>query len=201
MTTITFNGEEKELKALYGFIDDKEANEKDGLKTDFGNTWLGNYLVRAGLDWHDYRCRGSVCYIEELHEGNGAFSVQTETAWEPMVNMWAAIVNKIAPGIEIIYSAEECGNGIYWTNDPACVNRYIVDIYDEDCLDEKIVKALGWDEYDDVSEKDLREGLLEVFPDDVNLSTKELIEKLTGLTDDDGISILQWEFVPIDEAD
>lgn len=95
-----------------------------GKHNDWGKNWLGNILINSGLyaaddiDRKEHpNCRGCVTYIECYEE---QVIIQTETAWVPMLQMWKEVCDKIFPGkdIEIIYSAEEPGCGVFWSNDP-----------------------------------------------------------------------------------
>ena len=200
-TNIEFSGPEKDIKKLYEFIDNKNGEQVPNIKTDFGARWLGYYLLRVGLSDERYSCRGSVTDLNKISTtGNvSKFQIQTETAWGPMIQMWLAIIQKLElSGIQITYSAVEPGCEVYQTNDPEKVRLYVVDLYDEDEIDKKIVDALGFDGFqDDVTEERLREGLLEVFPGEDNLSTEALLKKLDELI---GESLIRkWNYIPAEE--
>ena len=194
-TNIKFTGEQEKLRVLHDFINDDEANKKVGITTDFRVRWLGNYLERAGLSWEDYRCRGTAEYISDV--GQNEFTVETETAWAPMLAMWQAVVEKIAPGLEITYFAQEPGCGVYMTNDPEIAGNYWVDVCNEDDLPENVANVFR--ESYDATEADLRAALLQVFPSDAELETDELIQKLEDVAD--GIGINKWKYVPVNEVD
>ena len=199
-TRIEFRGEPQKVKALYDFIDNDKANNAVGIKNDFKSKWLGNYLVRAGFSYNDYNCRGAVTYIGGIEEGGTFFTIDTETAWGPMLAMWKAIIEKVAPGVEIIYSAEEPGNVVLMTNDPYYVGKYYVELYDEEALPPNVAEALSWDAYDEVTETELRDALLSVLGLDSSTSTDNLIEALEELTGDDGVAIHKWNFVPVEDT-
>ena len=201
-TNIEFSGPEKDIKKLYEFIDNKNSEQVPNIETDFGARWLRYYLLRVGLSDERYNCRGSVADLNEISTIGSVskFQIRTETAWGPMLQMWLAIIQKLElDNIKITYIAVEPGCEVYQTNDPEQAKFYIVDLYDEDAADKKIVDALGFDDFQDVTEKQLREGLLEIFPGEDNLSTDALIKKLDKLTDDDGINICKWSYVPAEE--
>jgi len=198
-TLINFKGNPDAIKTLHDFISDDKANKEIGLSNDFGYNWLGNYLHRAGLNYENYRCRGTVCDIQKIDDEGTSFHIWTETAWAPMLAMWQAIIDKIAPGIEIIYSSSECGCSVYWTNDPSFADKYIVDLYDEDVLEDNVVEALSWDDCNEVPENELRETLLSILNADKSMD--DLIEELEDLVDNDGVSIHKWDFVPVEDVD
>ena len=197
-TKIVFKGKPDVVKALYDFVSDDEANNALKISTDFGVRWLGCYLERAGYDWESYRCRGTLEHISDLTDNE--FFIETETAWVPMLSMWQAIIDKIAPGIETIYNAEEPGCEIFWTNDPEIYGSYWVDVYDADHLQSNVKNVFG--ESNDYTESDLRKALLEIFPDEKTLSMEELICKLNNEYDvNEGMAIHEWFYVPVDELD
>lgn len=201
-TNIEFRGPEKDIKKLYEFIDNKNGEQVPNIETDFGARWLGYYLLRVGLSDERYNCRGTVADLSKISATDNAFEfkIWTETAWGPMIQMWLAIIKKLElNGIQVAYSAVEPGCEVYQTNDPEQAKLYVVDLYDEDEVDKKIVDALGFDDFQDVTEEQLREGLLEVFPGEDNLSTEALIKKLDKLTGDGGINICKWSYVPAEE--
>lgn len=201
-TNIEFSGPEKDIKKLYEFIDNKNGERDPNIETDFGARWLGYYLLRVGLSDERYNCRGTVADLSKISTTDNAFEfkIWTETAWGPMIQMWLAIIKKLElNSIQVSYSAVEPGCEVYQTNDPEQAKLYVVDLYDEDEVDKKIVDALGFDDFQDVTEEQLREGLLEVFPGEDNLSTEALIKKLDELTGDDGINICKWSYVPAEE--
>jgi hypothetical protein len=138
-TDITFvaNGEKGKiaLKDLYNKILNQYENGSDFIQNDFGKSWLGNYAILFGLttpergdndDFGGYRARGRLNYIEEFLEDEEEFEcfyIQEESAWDPAVSLWQAVINKHYldengdPLIEIYYRAEEPGNDLFATND------------------------------------------------------------------------------------
>lgn len=196
-TSIKFRGEPEAVKTLYDFVNNDAANDRVEEKSDFGTRWLGNYLIRAGFDYKSHRCRGSLDYLGNLCDNS--FTIETETAWGPMLSMWQAIIDKIAPGGKIEYSATELGCQLYWTNDPAHIGNYWVDVYDHEELPENV--AAVFEESGDYTAAALREALLKVFPNDSALDTDKLIEKLEELDVEDGMIINKWEYVPVSEVD
>lgn len=131
-TNITINHEDKnKLKELESKID--EFTSHNYIENDFGLNWLGNIVGNSGIGTvdenpeTDLSCRGSITYIESYEN---QLVINTETAWAPMLKMWVKLLEKYLPDAELIYSAEECGNGLYSTNDPCMKDCYVIDVWD-----------------------------------------------------------------------
>ena len=194
-TDIKMTGEKEKVQFLHDKIE--EWTSKDYMQNGFGNTWLGNIVLGSGIaieediDKHDApRCRGSIVYtdIDLFDTNNAELTVQTETAWNPMMKMWSMINEQYDLNLDIVYSAEEPGCELYLTNDPDIAGTYIIDAYDMDeiqteyCIEEKYV---------------VRE-LQELF------STTEIdIEKLINMFDEseysERMSIGEYSFVEIED--
>ena len=148
--TISRNKQDGGVKELYDQI--LKATELGStVKNDFGKTWLGTLVERLlGVDPRDpdkYICRGTLCSFG-LNEEGSEICLETDTAWEPMLKMWIDIVDKYSPGAEILYTAEEPGNGIYYTNDPEyenkfCINSWVDDIESDFCASEDTIRKLA----------------------------------------------------------
>lgn len=124
-----FPDEEKAEKAC----DKIESWMKSAKKSDFGDAWLGNILINAGLVTlsdaesgnFPFSCRGSITYLENT---NDEVHISTETAWVPMVKMWEAIASKHFPDMCYIqYRGFEPGMNILWTNEPDLPGKYYLD--------------------------------------------------------------------------
>lgn len=194
-TNITMAGQREKVQFLYDKIE--EWTSKDYAQNEFGNSWLGNIALGSGIateediDKRDApRCRGAIINLEiELNNIQDAYlTVQTETAWNPMMKMWSMINEQYDLNLNIVYSAEEPGCELYLTNDPDIAGTYIIDAYDMDeiqteyCIEEKYV---------------VRE-LQELF------STTEIdIEKLINMFDEseysERMSIGKYSFVEIED--
>ena len=131
-TRITINHEsEKEIEKLNKLID--EWTSKDYMDNGFGHEWLGNIVLGSGVGTVDTNaetdlwCRGSITYREV--NGNQLL-IDTETAWSPILKMWVKLLEKYLPDAELIYTAEECGCGLYSTNDPSMKDCYYIDCWD-----------------------------------------------------------------------
>ncbi len=167
------------LEKLDSLLD--EWTSRNYCENDFGLNWLGNIVGNSGIDNMDkgdftLSCRGRI-YDRMLCPNELQF--HTETAWRPMLEMWVVLCEKYAPGADIIYTAEESGNGIYLTNDPDLVNKFVVEDYEED---EDVTKAfeehLG-DYHWEATEQDVRNFLLACLDrDDPNgASLDELLKE------------------------
>lgn len=185
LNRITINHEnESKLEKLSKLID--EWTSKDYMENGFGHNWLGNIVLGSGVgtvdtnEETDLRCRGTITY-SELYENQ--LIIDTETAWSPMLQMWVKVLDKYLPDAELIYSAEECGCGLYSTNDPCMKDCYIIDSWDIDDIDS------DWA----ASEETVRITLQELLD-----TTETDIEKLLQMFEDsehsDNMSIHKWDF-------
>lgn len=126
-TTYRFHGTEEELNTLNNKI--REWTSRSVMKTDFGDAWLGNILIGAGLkdriDNADsslkIRCRGTLVDINEPSHinGNWFFDLWTETAWAPMAKMWCVVIKTLGlKTVDFSFIAEESGCDVYLIYDP-----------------------------------------------------------------------------------
>jgi hypothetical protein len=93
-------------------------------------TWYGNILTMCGEDAKDVDGRGSIEDISWENDGNkdgGWIRLQTETAWEPQMEIIEKLIEKYYPNLAFEYIAEECGNGIYENSDDS--GRFFTDRY------------------------------------------------------------------------
>ena len=101
----------------------------------FGLNWLGNVVGNSGIGTintktkTDLRCRGSIDYMDLTDD---QIVLSTETAWGPMLKMWVKLLDKYLPEAEIIYASEECGCGLYATNDRMQEGVWFVDDFEND---------------------------------------------------------------------
>lgn len=99
--------------------------ERDFMKNGFGNSWLGNVCLGFDITTPEEleagespRCRGSITIMDDVIE-ESEFRLSTETAWEPMHQMWDMIIEKFycdengEPTLFYEYVAEESGCGLY----------------------------------------------------------------------------------------
>ena len=125
-TTYAFTGPEDQITDFHNAIQQllEESEESSIKKTDFGNGWLGNLLDAHDID-HDEEniyCRGYISYLgknvdETDIEGEATFTLETETAWYPMHEVFDTIINTHYPDIQYFYMAEEFGCMLFKTND------------------------------------------------------------------------------------
>lgn len=130
---IDIRGKAEEITALYNLIE--EWTSKESTPTAFRKKWLGNIVNHSGIGTvdtgadTDIFCRG---YLSEMDDDeDGLLLIQTETAWNPAMKMWDMVCKKYLTEYSLIYSAEECGEELYYTNDPELKDKYICKIDDE----------------------------------------------------------------------
>ena len=189
-TNITINHEnETELQKLSNLID--EWTSKDYMKNGFGNNWLGNIVLGSGVGTvdtdkeTDLRCRGTI--IHSMVTDNQLI-IDTETAWSPMLQMWVKILEKYLPDAELIYNADECGNGVNDTNDPALEGKYILDYYGDEDIES------DW-EADEETVREVLQKLLDTTETDVEKLIQMVYE------DDYDISVRKWEYSDVSNWD
>ena len=191
-TKITINHEdESKLKELERLIN--EWTSKNYKENGFGLNWLGNIVGNSSIGTvdenpeTDLRCRGSLQYMECI---DNQLIIDTETAWSPMLKMWQKLLDKYLPDAELIYTAEECGAGLYSTNDPCMQGCYYVDNWNIKDVDSDM-------EASETYVVEILQKLLETDESDV--------EKLIGMFEDsehsDNMSIHKWDFDEIDVWD
>lgn len=152
-TTIIFHGNKDEIEKLHWNIN--EWTMQNLKPNGFGRWWLGNILCGAGLgdridsEENRIRCRGVIEYIGEVEQDDeltATLSIQTETAWAPMVKMWDEVFEVMGyESIDYSFQSEEEGMSEYFIHDPFgdFVDRYYIDIYLEgkDFHDPKLNKV------------------------------------------------------------
>ena len=171
----------------------EEWTSKNYMENGFGHKWLGNIVLGSGIGTvdkdkaTDVRCRGTIC---DYYRNGSELTINTETAWSPMLGMWVKLVEKYLPGAELIYNAEETGNGVQCTNDPALKDRYVIDCYGDENIES------DWE----ASEKTVIEILQELL-----CTTETDMEKLLQMFDEseysENMSIKKWDFDDIDVWD
>ncbi len=101
-----------------------QNRERALIESDYGHTWLGNLVTKLGADYNKVYCRGS--WNGLLLSENGNLCFDTETAWGPMDEVFE-LIKKVYPSLNIYYSAEEDGMGLFCTNDRE--GKYFPDRY------------------------------------------------------------------------
>jgi len=127
MNSILFedaDGDNKNIRPFWNMIDRalKKGRElKKAGKTEAGDDWYGHILNEVGVSPDEHYCRGFVDDYEDLDDDAAGFTLWSSTAWEPMMEPIAAVVNRYnelnGTDIRFYYSSEEGGNDIYETND------------------------------------------------------------------------------------
>lgn len=108
------------LKKISDFFDDKENK-------------LSFFCEKAGLDKKHYYLRGTLNYVEFVPDDDRVV-LQVESAWTPALRLVRDIAKKFVPDCDVVYSSEECGNELYYTNDPCYCGLYDVDVFNYDRL-------------------------------------------------------------------
>ena len=188
-TRIRVEDEKKNLENFKSLVE-KWTSHNFG-KNDFGLNWLGNIVGNSKIGTIDTEdesflaCRGRLLEIE-VHDGE--MIIDTETAWGPMLKMWAILFEKYLPDAIFYYAAEEGGTGLYITDDPLMENKYVIYSDGEDEI-----------EYDsEATEETVVNILKECLKVKKEISLNNL---LTILSEGDfPISINKWDFIPMAES-
>lgn len=150
-TSMYFYGEESIVFDFYNKLN-KWINAEESLcKSDFGVSWLGNILgYTFGKDFveeHKYDTnlsfRGLIQFLDEPEKFSAKkdiwfFNAYVMSAWCPLIKMWYLVIEKLYgknANINIAYTAEESGMGVYCICDPDHIiydteNVYRVDAWD-----------------------------------------------------------------------
>ena len=196
-TKITITNDNKEENNVFKNLMDvwtKIDYMENGFRWTGNYGWLGNIVLGANIGTvdtdpkTDLRCRGSLSEWE-YDDRYGEFTFWTETAWSPMLQMWVKLIEKYMPHANMLFVAEECGCGIWDTNDPTLAGMYIVEVWDE--------IPIETDDRFEVTKPELKEFLMELF-DDKESSFKELMKKFDDSDFRDAMSINKWEYVDIE---
>lgn len=106
-------GDKEELRELNDLMEKLECMNEPKVPNGFGTRWLGCLVHGLGAKWDEMHCRGEWSDRDidgkELH-------LNTETAWGPCDEVFDLVCSKY-PSLHYYYQAEECGMGIYVTND------------------------------------------------------------------------------------
>ncbi len=167
------------------------------IKNSWDNEWLGLFVEKALGDdpiKGKYECRG--CYGDIALSADGTeITFWTETAWSPMVSMWIDIVDKYCPDAQLYFTAEECGNELYMSNDPEMLNTWVIDSYGDYEMETMY----------DASIEDVRTVIRDLFPERKRIPKRsDLIEKFVDknweVFSDADLSIHRWDEVSLDDV-
>lgn len=188
-TTITIDcKDEKESKKLHDLIDGWISSSE--IETDFGDRWLGNIVIKSGIntleeveDGTSVRCCG---WVECLIRNGSTVYVDTGTAGSPMLRMWLDVIDRYAPDAELTYVAEESECELYATNDTEYAGMYFIEYAD----DRDILYDLT--EFEALS----------YIEEDLGSSVEGDIKKLSKDFTKSGFGwVYSWEYIPADEWD
>ena len=106
-----------ELKRLHKILTEGLLRPSE-VKNSFEPGWLGKVAINHDICWESVKCRGAIEFIDDkiVEVSPMCFSIRTETAWEPMVELWEAVTAKYR-GVSFVYLAEESGLGIFINTD------------------------------------------------------------------------------------
>ena len=108
-------GDKEQLQKLHSIMDELECMKAPGLhENGFGQTWLGNLVIKLGGEWEKIYCRGS--WDNLLLHDDGAVSFTVESAWDEL-NEVRHFIEEQFPDVKLYYQCEESGMCIYKTND------------------------------------------------------------------------------------
>ena len=148
---------------------------------DFGEYWLGHYLVGSGVPEEDavhsshawYDCRGTIDKdsIDDAVQGD-IVCIKTETAWSPKVGMFRHLVDLTGLDVTVHYYGEESDNGVYVASDRSMTEGadYIVD----SCINEYKLPEIEDEKVRAVCEALSEPGFY------INRQLKGVLEKLYG---------------------
>ena len=121
-TKIVFKGDIESIKALHDRI--SACIEKND---DIDPAWLetvADYFKLDQVSDCEQICRGWVSYVSDC-ANDDSFSITTQTAWKPMMQMWYDIVARdYKDRISIMWFATEPRNSIYASNNPEFFGRF-----------------------------------------------------------------------------
>lgn len=106
-------GKAEEVRDLYSKIQQLQNMEEPLEPNGFGNLWLGCLVTILGGDWNMIYCRGKII---DFSLDDDLLFIETESAWSEMQEV-RQFIEKTYPALKIYYYEEECGCGIYRTND------------------------------------------------------------------------------------
>lgn len=167
----------------------------NAMENGFDTKWLGNIVLNSGIGTvdtgksTDLRCRGTLCGWE-LSEG--CMDIETETAWSPMLKMWKKLFEEYIPEADWVYEADECGMAMYYTNDPAIVGKYVVDIWDDEVCDYET----DWE----MEEEDVVKMLKDLLHTNIS-NIRMLLKRFDESELSDHMGIHEWEWADVDEWD
>lgn len=172
-------GDEEKAKRFFDFIGG-------------GTTSVYNLGVAAKIS--DAERRDVREWIEDKEVSGNSVRISTESKWTPCPNAWRDIARTFDEDVEVFYEAEEPGCGIFNSNDPEFVGKYVYDFWDlpEGSVMCHCCEAGVADEGE----------MLEILQKALGTNAQDL-ETLLNLIDSkdlsDSISVHRIEYLPIDD--
>ena len=169
-----------QLRELYlklrALLDDDNSTINKELKAkDIDKNWYGNILVLYGKNDEDIAYRGTieeVVWEGAIDEDGGWIRIQTETAWDPQIEIIKSLIDDYCPNLTFEYVAEEPGCEIYVNTDVSgrfFLERYVIN------YDFNAISGYSDDEYlkDETEFLNSAKDILNDF--------KECVSKLSGV--------------------
>ena len=188
--------EKKKIKKLFNLLDNWMHNEDNN--TNFKGTWLGDIIrlskigtVNTNLDT-DLKCEGCLTEIE-LDESETTMFLVTETVNEPILKLWKKLINKYLPTAEIIYTAEEYNTELYLTNETYLIDKYYIDVWDNEELPVLIESNIEATKEEVI---DILKKLLQTEENEINTLLDNLRKSKYG----PDLLIHHWKFKNLDEC-
>ena len=194
-THLTITGDHDQLQRLNQELD---LAEKIPSNTDFRKGWLGNLLLHTGMSndavcYGEIHCRGEITY-RDYGEEEGEITIDTETAWGPCLEVFTRFLDHFnLDKLEVIYTAEESGQDLYWTNDPSEAGTWIFDSWEP----EKMPEPFAGMSYEFLPEEEMNKMLSDALGE--TGETKDLAGKFMYEYEDCSIHV--YEFCPIEDLD
>ena len=178
-----FSDEEKAKK----FLDFIETSNCEGSVYELG--------IKANIE--DAENRDVREWVENAYVVSPAtpnkIGVLTDSKWTPCPNAWQDIAKTFDENVIVYYEAEEPGCGIYDSNDPDYVGRFIIDVCDDGDFPEGV--DLEWGPHSREETISSLQKLLET--DDDNLSV--LLHKLESGKYSEAVCVHEISYTPISD--
>ena len=145
-TNYAVEGDKKEITELNRLFNRTMSMKRPAAKNGFGPGWIGNLVKTFGHNWKEYPCRGTFS-IPHLDE-KGVLRFDTETAWG-RCDCIELLIKERFPNVNVYFIEEECGMGIFVTNDEKGLyfpDQYIVETTDDDtnyCTEKEAIDLLS----------------------------------------------------------
>lgn len=159
-----------------------------------GNKCLGEILKKADIEAEGINLKTDFV----SHECNdGSLTIHTESAWNPSVQAWLLLAEKHLKGFSednLFFRSSECGFGIYLTNDPDFIGKYIIDsengyIADNYCGDDSEEESVVC----------ILQKILDTKEADINKLL--IMNEERDYDDDDYVWIHQWEEASLEDVE